>query len=95
LLRKSGDFVAATFVAPGVVDIGDVSAVDVNGCDRLKGLRNPACWCWCCFRLRCSTDDEEAPTSAVLPNEDTSPMAAKRNTSIVAAIGKYIGRPLH
>jgi hypothetical protein len=32
----------------------------------------------------------------VFPKEDTTPMAANRNTSMVpAAIGKYMGLPLH
>lgn len=94
-LRKRALFVAVVCVGPGD-DSEEVNTVDVMGCDiRLWRLCIPTSCC-CCCRLRCKADDEEElPTSAVLPKEDTSPIAANRKTNIVAAIGKYIGLPLH
>jgi hypothetical protein len=87
---------AVCVVVPGADVKDDVNAVDVIGCDRCWRLCNPNRFC-CCCRLRCKADDdEEPPTSAVLPKEDTTPIAANRNTNMVpVAIGKYIGLPLH
>lgn len=60
------------------------------GCDAVRGFCNPNC---CCCWFRCSADDaEEPPTSAVVPKEETKPIAANKNTSMEAAIEKCIGR---
>lgn len=91
-LRKRGDFVAPACVVSGT-DRDDVNAVVVIGCDTLSRLCKPSLCC-CCCRLRCRADEaEDPPTSAVLPKEETSPIAANRKISVVAAIGTCIGRP--
>ena len=77
------------------VESDDVNAVAVIGRDLCLRLFSDPTRC-CCCRLLCKADNEdEPPTSAVLPNEDTRPIAASRESNMVAAIGKYIGLPLH
>jgi len=98
--RKRADLLAAECGLSGVIN-DDVSAVvDVMGCDLCRRRRCAACcWCdpkscWWWFRFRCSDEEvEELPPSAVLPKDDTSPIAARRNTDMVAIFGMLIGMP--